>query len=226
MSTGPLRAVIAMAYDLPREPSSLQLRDMPDWLMPPSMGLLPSGGLARFESRDDGYTIEATGVFPPGLSRKARDERERAMLQSLLADRFKLKIHSEKGEMPVEVLEVAEGGPKLQKADIEEKDCPAPDPLFPAPGDTNLCHNFVLTPGRLLLGRAVDMPDLLRWLQDSTSFPLVDKTGIKGLYRIETTAGFNLSQPEAAQQLGLKFELQNDKVDVQVIDHIEKPTLN
>jgi uncharacterized protein (TIGR03435 family) len=154
------------------------------------------------------------------------------MLQNLLADRFKLKIHHERGEMPVLALTVAEGGPKLQKADIEEKDCPAPDPLFPAPVDKNLCHNFLRLEGYSLLGRAVDMPDLLRWLQSSASFPVVDKTGIQGLYRIETTgpSGSPLSADggiqEVVQQLGLKLGLQSSIVDVYVIDHIEKPTPN
>jgi uncharacterized protein (TIGR03435 family) len=38
------------------------------------------------------------------------------MLQSLLADRFKLAVHREKRNQPVYALVVAKGGPKLQKA--------------------------------------------------------------------------------------------------------------
>ena len=232
---GSIRRVIAMAYNLPLSPSGFQLKSVPDWIdpsiSPPQPGSSGSSGPDRMESKDIPYTIDATGIFPPGLSQEARVDRERAMLQNLLANRFKLRIHHESGEMPVLALMVEEGGPKLQKADIEEKDCPAPDPLFPAPVDKNLCHNFLSLKGSPLLGRAVDMPDLLRWLQGSTSYPVVDKTGIKGLYRIEMTGGLDFPQlnegsiRDAAQQLGLKFKLQNDKVDVYVIDHIEKPAL-
>ena len=78
------------------------------------------------------------------------------MLQALLAERFKLVIHREMKEMPVYALVVAKGGPKLQKADIEEKDCPdssatpAPDPrpsviLWWRPGKRDLragCFNL------------------------------------------------------------------------------------
>src|SRR5229473_809561 len=38
------------------------------------------------------------------------------MLQSLLEDRFKLKLHRETKELPVYVLTVAKGGPKFQQS--------------------------------------------------------------------------------------------------------------
>jgi len=72
-------------------------------------------------------------MIPTGLSDQARNERMRMMLQDLLADRFKLKLHRETKEMPVYSLVVAKGGPKLQKADIEEKDCQR-GPFYLTPG--------------------------------------------------------------------------------------------
>lgn len=67
------------------------------------------------------------GWFKPLLHRRAvrhfksrsafrpiRDLRLRAMLQNLLADRFKVGIHQETKEAPVYALTVAKGGSKLQ----------------------------------------------------------------------------------------------------------------
>jgi uncharacterized protein (TIGR03435 family) len=223
-----------MAYNLPPSPSGLQLRGIPDWIGPSTSRLQArvsrvSGVSDSIESKEVTYTIDATGVFPSGLSQKAREDRERAMLQNLLADRFKLKIHHETGEMPVMALIVPEGGPKLEKADIEERDCPAAAPEISV---WTMCHTVTRLQGRGFFGRAVNMSDLLRQFQNSTSFPLVDNTGIHGLYRIETTASLGPALPsdggisEAAQQLGLKLEMRSSRVDVYVIDHIEKPTVN
>ena len=43
--------------------------------------------------------------------------------------------------------------------------------------------------GRGLHGRAVDMSDLARFVENWTDRPLVDKAGLKGLFRIETKEG-------------------------------------
>src|ERR1700736_6321462 len=54
----------------------------------------------------DRFDISAT--FPPGAPTSQLPE----MMQSLIEDRFKVKIHREKKDLPVYVLEVAKGGPK------------------------------------------------------------------------------------------------------------------
>jgi bla regulator protein blaR1 len=231
VSTGvPLQFMITAAYGLPFNPSE-RLTGGPDWI----------------RSQEGVFDIEATGVFPAGLSEKARVNRGRLMLQALLADRFKLKIHRETREMPVYALVVGKGGPKLQKADIEEKDCPEPDASATAlPDPATRCHNLGGGRGRGLHARAVSMQDLVEGVENYTDRPLLDKTGIKGLYHIETT-GWQPMQvapfPPGAKQdgvdmadlptiftvfekLGLKLESQKDKVDVYVIDHVEKPSEN
>src|SRR5260370_4166175 len=48
----------------------------------------------------------------------------RHMLQSLLADRFKLQVHWDTREVPVYSLTVAKGGPKLRHSDQPEDDLP------------------------------------------------------------------------------------------------------
>ena len=115
-SKAPLVMVIATAYDIPIQVAAARVTGAPSWM-----------NFTR-NSVDGIYDIEATapkGAIPDGLSPDARADRYRLMLQALLADRFKLVIRRESKEMPVYALVVGKGGPKLQKADIEEKDCPA-----------------------------------------------------------------------------------------------------
>ena len=228
-----LAALISFAYKLPNNPS-VRLTGVPDW--------------ARTEAGF--YDIEATGAMPGGLSSQAHKDRMRLMVRTLLADRFKLTIHRESKEMPVYALVVGKGGPKLQRADIAERDCPdeSADPPGPSITAPDLCHEFNGGQGRGLHGRAVDMSDVASFVENWTDRPLLDKTGLKGLFRIETKGWLpiQLSQPPAPgakaedgsdmadvptlfqlfDQLGLKMESQKGKADVYVIEHVEKASEN
>jgi len=236
-SKAPLVMVIATAYDIPVQLAAARITGAPSWM-----------NVSR-NSMDGIYDIEATapkGAFPDGLSPDARADRYRLMLQALLADRFKLTIRRESKEMPVYKLVVGKGGPKLQKADIEEKDCPA-NPG--GGGDGNMvCHRFNGGRGRGMHARAVSMSDLVNWVQSWTDRPLIDQTGIEGLYHIETEPwqpmeltssspapgtkqdGVDLADLPTIftvfERLGLKMEPQKGRVDMYVIDHIEKPAEN
>jgi uncharacterized protein (TIGR03435 family) len=233
VSRAPLMFLIGYAYKLPFNPS-VRLAGVPDW----ARGI---------------YDVEATSAMPAGLSVQARDDRMRAMVQSLLADRFKLVLRRESKEMPVYALVVAKGGPKLQRSDIEEKDCPetssdTPAPPSPSTPTPDVCHVFNGGQGRGLHARAANMSDLVAYVENWTDRPLLDKTGIKGLYRIQTKGWQSLqaSPPpapgtktddgsdiadvptlfEVFERLGLKMEAQKGIAEVYVIDHIEKPSEN
>src|SRR5260370_23033644 len=97
----------------------------------------------------------------------------RLMLQTLLADRFKLTIRRETKELPVLALVVAKGGPKLKKAEIEEKDCPDGPISYGVS-----CHSIVGGMGRGLHGQAINMADVALFVANWTDRPVVDKTGI------------------------------------------------
>jgi bla regulator protein BlaR1 len=232
VSKFPLAFVISYAYKLPfnRTP---RLSGIPDEL-----------GRTM-------YDIEATATMPTGLSVQAREDRTRMMLQTLLADRFKMAMHKETKEMPVYALVVGKGGPKLQKADIGEKDCPDASlaPFVPGPStpDPDTCHSINGGQGRGLHARAVNMADVVSYVENWTGRPFLDKTGIQGLFHIQTRPwqpmdagapppgakaddGSDLADVPTLFQvfegLGLKMEARNDKADVYVVDHIEKPSEN
>jgi uncharacterized protein (TIGR03435 family) len=227
VSKFPLALLISWAYKLPTNQNGV--KGLPDWAQ-------GTGAI---------YDIETTGAMPSGLSVQARDDRVRAMVRALLMDRFKLVMRRESKEMPVYALVVAKGGPKLQRADIDEKDCPEPEgsvsALAPWTASTPMpdsCHAIAGGMGRGLHARAAAMSDLAAFVQSWTDRPILDKTGIQGLYRFETQpwqpmdAMMDPSSPQADKQtvfqmfegLGLRLETQKGVADVYVIEHLERPS--
>jgi uncharacterized protein (TIGR03435 family) len=224
----PLQLIITTAYGLPIQ--SDRLSGGPDWI------------------RTDRFDIEATpppGAVPAGASSKVREDTIRQMLQNLLAERFKMSIRRETKDQPVYAAVIGKGGPKLEKSKLTEKDCQAGSGTF---GDHNSCHNITGGQGRGLHGEAIDMSDLVVIVSNWTDHPVVDRTGITGLFRIETDGWLRMEtgpppapdargedgrllvdQPtifEIFNRLGLKLELQRAPVDMFVIDHIERPAEN
>jgi uncharacterized protein (TIGR03435 family) len=204
-------------------------------------------GIPDWAGGPDGvYDVEAKGDAPPGLSLQARNDRARAMVQALLVDRFKLVIRRESKEMPVYALLVAKGGPKLPRAEIDEKDCPeasvnALGPVSTATPMPDVCHAFSGGMGRGLHAKAANMSDLAGFVENWTDRPLLDKTGIQGLYRFETKGWLPMDPSVGAgssdaadrptvfqifEELGLRMEPRKAVVEVYVIEHIERPSGN
>jgi len=231
-SRAPLMIVIATAYNVSFQGPRL------------------TGGPAWIRGAESVYDIEATppkDAIPEGLPSNERAERLRAMLQALLADRFKLVIRREMKEMPVYELVLGKGPLKLQKAAIEEKDCS--DAPAAGPNDNKIrCHQINGGRGRGLHSQAVTMSDIVGYVENWTDRPFVDKTGLKGLFQIDTKGWqpIQVGPPPPAgakaedgtdmadvptvfqifEQLGLKMESQKDRAEIFVIEHIEKPTAN
>jgi uncharacterized protein (TIGR03435 family) len=113
------------------------------------------------------------------------------MMQRLLEDRFQIKIHREKKDFPVYVLEVAKGGLKMQES--------APDP-DPANADTKAPLNITgsgsgqgisVNLGRgssytfsnnKFEGKRLTMTAVVATLERFTDRPMVDMTDLKGSY--------------------------------------------
>jgi len=149
--------------------------------LPPQSPRL-SGGLnwIRFERFD----VEAKAdqaAAPPGQARKLRDTDLRLMLQSLLAEGFKLKLLRETKELPVYVLVVQRGGPKLQMSKIKTEEACVEDVAAGV-----ACHSLTGGQGRGLHGEAVEISDIAQFVENWTDRPVLDKTGLQGLFRVDT----------------------------------------
>ena len=131
---------------------------------------------------------DITAKLPDGASRADVPE----MLQSLLADRFKLKMHHESKPFPVYALLVAKGGPKIQPVDMED---PAGDGKTPyevkAGGSRNgvsvdLGHGASFTLGNnQLIATKMTMQSLAEMLARFEDRPVVDMTDLKGRYDVK-----------------------------------------
>src|SRR5688572_2192252 len=159
ISAWPLKEYLSMAYGVrPQQITG------PDWL---------TGQL---------YDIAAT--IPVGVSQ----ERIPEMLQSLFADRFQLKAHMEKRNLPVYALAVAKDGLKI-------KELP-PEPLTPDAQVTDVVasgggggvsldlgggSSFRLVDNRIEI-RKMEMDDLAELITRFVDRPVIDTTGLAGRY--------------------------------------------
>jgi uncharacterized protein (TIGR03435 family) len=193
--------VIELAYGI-TEPS--RILGVPEW------------------AKSGGWNIDAkvAGEDVAALGKLSRDDRSR-MLQALLVDRFHLKAHIEKREMPVYDLVVAKGGPKLKEATAEE---------------ASQAMLLGAVPGKI---KCVSMPlsTLPPYLNRELGRPMVDKTGLTGKYdfTLEFVPAAKAGSDETGgpsvftaveEQLGLKLEPAKEPMDVLVIDSIEQPAAN
>lgn len=173
------------------------------------------------------------------------DEQFRLMLQSLLADRFKLALHRETKQVPVYALLPAKGGLKLPA--VKEGGCVAFDPKSPppppAPGQMPpiVCGGFLRAPNFIQAGKA-GMAQLANALSDIVERPVIDKTGFTGTFDVRldfspegTTFATDGATPDTSrpsiftalqEQLGLKLESRKGPSEILVIDHAEKASEN
>lgn len=138
------------------------------------------------------------------------------MMQSLLAERFKLAAHRDTKTVQAYVLEVAKNGPKMHKSE----------------GGESNTHGS----GRYKLeAKATDMKLFSQILSRDMDLPVVDATGLEGGFdfTLEWTKDGGKSGGDAPsiftalqEQLGLRLRAQKMPVEVLVIDHAEKPTEN
>jgi uncharacterized protein (TIGR03435 family) len=153
------------------------------------------------------YTIAAK----PERADASRDQ-IRTMLQTLLAERFKVSLHRETREITVYKLIQANGGTTLKTAKA---------------GGT---LEVVPEQSRLTFSNA-PLAGLVNYLANILDSPVQDETGLSGSYdfRLEVLAptGEKLSPFTMVQeQLGLKLEATKAPVEVLVIDHAERATPN
>jgi uncharacterized protein (TIGR03435 family) len=190
-------------------------------------GTLMTGGPPWIDR--DKFDLEAKFNATEIRSAKNLDFRQRAnMLQPLLADRFKLKVHREIKELPVYNLVVARGGPKLQatKPENVQQSVSGANCLF-----RRSRSGYIQVQGC--------MPkDLETQLRLATGRTIIDKTDLTTRYNFELRWAPDDTppdSPEAAapsiftalqEQLGLKLEPATAPLSILVIDSAERPSEN
>lgn len=142
------------------------------------------------------------------------------LVQSLLEDRFKLKVHMDVRDMPVYALVVASKdgalGPQLHRSTV---DCQK---------DRSKC--MIRGGAGRFTGGSVTIEMLATMLSNPAGRLVFDRTGLTGKFDADLewspdqTATDKPSIFSAVQeQLGLKLESTRGPVDVVVIDHVERP---
>lgn len=163
---------------------------------------------------EDRYDIEATAGRPAGNGDL------NIMIQSLLADRFKLVIHRERREVSGYALVLAKG-------------------VIKAEPSANDAREVDRASRGSLESEASTMANLARKLSDALRTPVVDFTGLDGKFNFKLSWNPDDTQPAPArdasapsiftalqEQLGLKLESRKVPVEVIVIDSASKPTGN
>jgi len=226
-TSGPLQLLIQAAYGL----THFQVEGGPPWVL------------------TDRYKIEARAG-------NATPDEIRSMLQSLLADRFRLRLRREVRLLPVYALSVANEGLKI--AAVKDGECIPPKevrwdlvdleaPLFICGGGQRrvLSQNPETRPVprwprvvRIEMG-GISMPAFIDWISGDLDRIVIDRTGF--------TTPFNLlldfappSNPESRlppysgptifaaveEQLGLSLVATEAPVEVLVIEQAERPSVN
>jgi uncharacterized protein (TIGR03435 family) len=224
----PVATYIAFAYKLTSSEQRTLQAQLPKW------------------TNDQRFDIEARA---PGIATK---DQMRLMMQSLLADRFKLAVHNEIKEAPVYALVLVkpgETGPQLHARAANSPACgafstsaaarsadgtPSSCDVFLTLVDTDRIHTSARNITMRMIAGAMPLPGL-----GQLDHPVVDQTGLTGTFdfTIECSpeptalnAQTNEIEPTFLQalkdQLGLKLESSNTRVTTLVIDHIDPPSPN
>jgi uncharacterized protein (TIGR03435 family) len=163
------------------------------------------------------------------------------MMQALLEDRFKLKIHSETRQVPGYALTVVKGGPKLQPS-VEGTCAPYVEDSAP-PSGKHFCDRAWLTGNVIINFPGASMKTLAQDLSFRVGRPVVDQTGLTGRFDFRVEFSPDESTPTLhppavpndagtsiftalQEQLRLKLEPAKEPLDVIVIDHVEQPSAN
>jgi bla regulator protein blaR1 len=189
------------------------------------------------------------------LSHEERKEQISLMMQSLLADRFKLKVHVQSAELPIYALMFATGGPKLTVTkDVPTttgEDQPPSKVGVPMRAEDVRKGILVLYRGQAaeMTAKATTLDALVQWLAGYSEIggrTVVNRTGLPRPYDftlrwtrerliaqgpLDGSAPSNV--PEAPglftalqEQLGLRLMSTKGRVEVLVIDHIDLPSQN
>jgi uncharacterized protein (TIGR03435 family) len=199
--------------------------------------------------RTDRYDIEAKmGGSVPSVT----SEQIRAMVQSLLEDRYQMKWHRETHELPVYDLVIAKGAVKMRRSvDQTPIHSNQADLFF----DSLAARATPLPRGAIrlaagsdrsaLVGNAAPVSSIVTLLQGQADRIVFEKTGLTGLFDFDIEYSNEAAAPRAANdessspasqpapslftalgELGLRLEPSKARMPVIVIESVQHPTEN
>ena len=151
-------------------------------------------------------------------------EQLKLMMQSLLAERFKLSFHRQDKELRSFLMTIAKGGHKMHES---------------APGETQSRQNSAI--GTIV--KAMTMGEFANFIAGPLQLPVVEMTGLTGRYdfaldftpylpanervmNVEFAEANGIIVAAMQGELGLKLESKKEMVNVMVVDRVERPSEN
>jgi len=174
-----------------------------------------AGGPAWVES--ERYEIEAKA---PGT---ATPEQMRLMMQSLIEDRFHLKLRRKTEQRTAYILSAAKGGVRLRESSA---DCGALATADSSRG--RQCNSWSSGDGEFI-GTKISIAQFVEWLSGSLEGPVVDKTGFKGAFDLHLKWGGDAGTSvftAVGEQMGLRLASGKAPVEMLTIDSVERPGEN
>jgi uncharacterized protein (TIGR03435 family) len=228
MRNVPLGVLLGIAFGM----SADRITGTPDWI----------NDRYDISAKMDPSVGDALKKMNPLDRRSARQR----MMQALLIDRFKIVYHRDTKELPVFLMVVAKGGPKLQEG----------KPADASPEGVGGTGTLQFGQGGLITYKAMPLSSLTQILSLQVGRAVLDKTGLTGRYDFTwqfnqgAASGGRGAQPPAGgpagganpaasadseppsiftvlqEELGLKLDSGKGPVEIIVIDHIERPSGN
>lgn len=217
----PLKALISFAY------GSSQITGAPDW------------------TNSERFDVDARAPGPD-ITR----EQYRQMLQSLLEERFRLRVHVETRDLPAYELFVTKAGSRLKTADPQACDPAGANSSQNRDDRAGVTCGTFYTEQSSLDVRSMSMTQFCNTLGIVLGRPVTDRTGLGGRFDVHLEfdpEGVNLgngssglsadvNRPDGTQpslfsalreQLGLRLQSHKEPTEVLVIDRLDRlPTDN
>ena len=211
----PMKALLQIAYGF-----DAPVVGAPDWV---------ASTLYDIQARSDADTDARLAKL---TDNEVRLEKRHA-IRALLTDRMGLKTHLETRPSAIYNLVLDKGGVKMTL--VPPPPPPADgEPLPPPPPSNVAAHGS--RHGLEFVGTDSPMRAICGALSSMVEAPVVDKTGLLGIYNYTLQFGRPWSQSDpdgwpsiftaVQEQLGLKLESVHEAVPNLVVDHITKPTEN
>jgi uncharacterized protein (TIGR03435 family) len=196
--------------------------------------------------KTDRFDVKAK---PEGDEPLRPGEPAKAMVRSLLEDRFQLKLHREMRDLAVYNLVLAKKGPKVSQdqtpPDRRQAFLSFVSEGADLPSLPRGAMRMVTGPtSKSLVGTAVSISTVVALLQGQSDRPVIDTTGFDKLIdvHLEFTHDLSALPPSAAesaapreagpsiftaiQEIGLKLEPAKSRMEVLVIDSVQRPSEN